>query len=344
MLEPSIGGGGIEHYIYQIAKFGVSTAESAGRSSELEVLLVFREGQEIPKWAEEKAIIYKKRFPFLDRHIGFIQFLYGITADIYFFPTGMAPYGFKRPYAVTIHDLAILKHPEWFPAQWFATRFVLPYSIRNASKVISVSKHTAMDIAALFPKVKKAEVIYLGFELIEISKEQVQSILRKHALKEQQYFFFVGTVEPRKNIIRLIQAHQQSGAEFPLVIAGRKGWKYQDILDTMEHAKEVKYIGYISEEEKQALIKNAKALLWPSLYEGFGLPVLEAYSLGTPVLTSQGTSMEEIVGDNAILVAPEDVESIKNGILRLDGLKVNADIDNHIWERTSKATFDYLTQ
>jgi glycosyltransferase involved in cell wall biosynthesis len=133
---------------------------------------------------------------------------------------------------------------------------------------------------------------------------------------------YVGTLEPRKNIEGLLEAFailKSRGFSHKLVIAGGKGWKYQNIFRTVSRLKldgDVVFTGYVSDAEKNSLMRKAELFVYPSFYEGFGLPVLEAMALGTPVVTSDNSSFPEIVGDAGILVNPYDVNSIAGGMER----------------------------
>jgi glycosyltransferase involved in cell wall biosynthesis len=170
-----------------------------------------------------------------------------------------------------------------------------------------------------------------------------------------EFILFVGTLEPRKNLSSLIKAFEALGSDQTLVIAGKLGWRYSEVMrliaDSPKH-KQIMYLGYIPEEHKPALIKLARVFAWPSLYEGFGLPVLEAMAVGTPVLTSSVTSLPEVVADSALMVNPYNVSEIARGLKAL--LNDQAVRENYIqkglersknftWQHTAKVLYNLLT-
>ena len=142
---------------------------------------------------------------------------------------------------------------------------------------------------------------------------------------KEHYFLFIGTLEPRKNLVRLVEAfneflNETGKQNFRLVLAGKKGWKYDKLFTTIKDLNledKVIYLGYVSLAEKVYLLKNAYVFVFPSLYEGFGLPILEAMNLGVPIITSNVASIPELVIDNALLIKPEEVESIKKALVRI---------------------------
>ena len=153
-------------------------------------------------------------------------------------------------------------------------------------------------------------------------------------LDRGEFYLFIGALEPKKNVVRLIDAYAASGSRRPLVIAGGQGWQneadqermrdprfsgYRFADSTLSKFERVRRISYLPFNQLVALMRSARALLFPSLFEGFGLPVLEAMSLGTPVMTSNVTSLPEVAGDAALLVDPRDVSAMAAAIRRLDG-------------------------
>jgi glycosyltransferase involved in cell wall biosynthesis len=134
------------------------------------------------------------------------------------------------------------------------------------------------------------------------------------------FMLFLNTIEPRKNIIRIIEAFEQLEKPVPLILGGKKGWSYGNIFKRIEQSprrRMIKYLGYIPEEDKPGIIKLSRAVISPSLYEGFGFPPLEGMAVGTPVLTSKITSLPEVVGDSALMVDPYSVADISVGMKEL---------------------------
>ncbi len=150
----------------------------------------------------------------------------------------------------------------------------------------------------------------------------MNAVRQKYALPEQ-FILFLGTIEPRKNIRAIIEAfsyareRQLVGREYELVIAGSKGWKTGPIMRHIEKTHGTSYIGYVDEADKRALMRESSLFVYPSIYEGFGLPVLEALSEGVPTVTSNRSSLPEVAGDGAYLCDPYDVADIARGMARL---------------------------
>jgi len=221
---------------------------------------------------------------------------------------------------VTIHDLVWKFAPSTMrPHSYLLERFQMPYSMKSADAVVVDSHATAVAVLDEFGvDERKVTVISPGAgmqqdnTLIDIRNEQVVG---------QDYFLFVGTLEPRKNLSRLLRAYAKLSAHVKeqanLIIVGGKGWGKVDvraIVAELDLVKYVRILGYVDDSKLLDLYKNAKFLAMPSLYEGFGLPIIEAMIHGVPVLTSDNSSMPEVAGDAGILVDAKDVDSIKKGL------------------------------
>lgn len=229
---------------------------------------------------------------------------------------------------VTIHDLGYEYLPQYheFPHKLWLTYFT-EYACHHATKVIAVSEATKEDIINKFGVAQsKVQVVYEGFDedkYIVPSDVRMVEILEKFGLQRGRYFVFVGTIQPRKNLKRLIRAFANLTKQYPeavLVLAGKKGWMSEDIYllpQELEMTENVKFLGYVSEEEQRALYCGSVAMTFPSLFEGFGLPIIEAQALGVPVLTSQKIPMTEVGGEACEYVDPEDEMEIARGMLRL---------------------------
>jgi glycosyltransferase involved in cell wall biosynthesis len=197
-----------------------------------------------------------------------------------------------------------------------------------------VSKWTANDLITEVPEAEvKTSVIY------EANSLKLSDLIDFDKV-DGEYILFVGTLEPRKNLPRLLQAYALLSKtirdKHPLVIVGGKGWGKDNIYSIIEQlsiSKHVKVLGYLSDEELASVYHQSHLFVMPSLYEGFGLPLLEAMSMGVPVVTSNISSLPEIVGDNAVIVDPNNVESIKDGIEKVL-------IDNELRNQLSKAGLD----
>ncbi|MBB2496863.1 glycosyltransferase family 4 protein [Aquipseudomonas ullengensis] len=218
---------------------------------------------------------------------------------------------------VTIHDLTWKRFPETMkPLQYWSERLQMPHSLRKAARIITISASSRSDLARYFPATQtKVHVIPCGVTRLEAGACE-------RALP-QQYLLFVGTPEPRKNIQRLLEAYAQLAPElrsaYPLVLAGGHGWMVdiEQLVDQLGIRTDVVALGAVSGAELGYIYSKARLLLMPSLYEGFGLPILEAFQFGVPVVTANCSSMPEVAGGGGCLVDPLQVESIRAGIERL---------------------------
>lgn len=265
--------------------------------------------------------------PFLWTQIGLASRTFQDPLDVLFVPAHTLPL-IRRPglpTVMTVHDLGA----EYLPAshqlkQQLYLKFITKYQLQTASHLVAVSEATKKDLMIKTKvKSKDVSVIYEGVNFSSqnpVSLEAAEQTLRKFTLKRHEYFLFVGTIQPRKNLIRLIEAfsiflieNDSADQNFKLVIAGKEGWDFKDILDLPKQLgieKMVKFVGRVDDDELATLYKNALALTYPSLFEGFGLPILESFFFGTPVITSNRSSMPEIAGKGAVLVNPEEVNAI----------------------------------
>ncbi|RPJ80298.1 MAG: glycosyltransferase family 1 protein, partial [Deltaproteobacteria bacterium] len=215
---------------------------------------------------------------------------------------------------VTIHDMTFFLFPEYHLAiKKYYFRFWIQLAAVFAHRIITDSRSTRADFYAFTGKRRhNVTVVPLASSLPEIPnshQDDFRRIQKKYNL-HNDYFLFIGTIEPRKNIIRLIHAFEKLSLEVPvytLVIIGQKGWDYEKVEDLARKsgAKDrIVFTGFVEEVEKLLLLKYAKLFLYPSIYEGFGLPVLEALNFGIPTVTSNVSSMPEIAGDAALKVNP----------------------------------------
>ena len=219
-------------------------------------------------------------------------------ADVLHCPTYYAPISPRVPLVVTVHDLAVWRHPEAF-GRWtraFVPRAV-PRMLRRAARVIAVSEFTRSELV---------ELLRIPEERIAVVPNAVEAVFAPEGERaEGEYVLAVGTLEPRKNLPRSAEAAQLAGHE--LRVVGTEGWGEVRL-------RGARRLGRVSDEELARLFRGALCAVYPSLYEGFGLPVLEAMACGTPVVTSRGGATEEVAGGAAVLVDPLDPEAIAAGI------------------------------
>ena len=284
--------------------------------------------------------------------------------DIFFSPGHYAPRFSPIPSVISIMDLAFFHFPEYFTKKdlqqlhsW--TR----YSVKKARAIITISQASKNDIINLYdvPK-ERVHVVYPGI------KDKPSLSPHVYPMKELQtqysisgnFVLFVGTLQPRKNIVRLIEAFsilkkkKKVAEDLELVIIGKKGWNYEEILQAPEKyqvSDSVKFLDFVSDDHLALFYKNALCFAWPSLYEGFGLPVLEAMSYNCPVITSNVSSLPEAGGDAAIYVDPKSTEDIAEKIEKVVSSKKLREemiekgkkhIKNFSWEKSAKETLAIL--
>ena len=244
-------------------------------------------------------------------------------------PSHVVPTRLDRPSVVTMLDLIFLRFPEYFPIydrNYYRTIF--KRSAHRADHIISISEATKADLMAYFDSdPEKISVIYPAVDegLMPLKESLLKSIRDKFNLPGT-YILYVGNIEPRKNILRLAQAfdmlmtHKKISAKTWLLIVGRKGWFTRRIFSgvaRLKHKDRIRFVGPVYGQDLSGIYQMATVMAYPSLFEGFGYPVLEAMQLGTPVLTSNISSMPEAAGNAAHLVEPEDVQDIADGLEKI---------------------------
>jgi glycosyltransferase involved in cell wall biosynthesis len=239
-------------------------------------------------------------------------------------PAAVPPSGPHQRLVVTVHDLAFLIHPRLYPRQWRAMyRLGLARAARSADAIIAVSRHTAEDLlrrTRIDPR--KVFVVPLAATLPS-SRTTVEEALGRLKIR-LPYVLFVGTLEPRKNLVRLVRAYRRMavrGAPHALVLAGPMGWRHQGLLReiALEGPGEVLLTGPVGPEDLDALYRGASAFAYPSLYEGFGLPVLDAMARGLPCVVSTSSSLPEVAGEAALPVDPRSVAGLAEAMERVVG-------------------------
>ena len=247
--------------------------------------------------------------------------------DVLFVPAHSLPPILPRASAVTIHDLGYLHFPgEHPPATRLLRQFSNRLSARRATRVVAISKATRDDLVRLDRvNPRTISVVHHGkapwFKPVE-DAAQIDAVRARHGL-DRPYFLFVGTLQPRKNLERLLSAFDRVSAERPdllLAMVGAGGWQPERLeraLAGVRARDRVRLLGYVEDDDLPSLLSGSLGLAFPSLYEGFGLPALEAMACATPVLTSNTSSLPEVVGESGLLVDPLDVEAIACGLARL---------------------------
>ncbi len=264
-------------------------------------------------------------FPRLWTHLRLGWELRRRPPDVFFTPAHLIPYRYKRPSVATIHDIGYRRFPEAHPPRQLRyLEWGTRYNANTSRHIIADSEATKADLTRFYAiPPEKVTVLYPGVDplLAQVrDEERITAVCQKYGIS-RPYFLFLSTLQPRKNLARLIQAYVQSGAAPQLVLAGNAGWLSAPIMGEVEQCRadghEIITPGFIADEDKAALLSGAMALLYPSLHEGFGFPVLEAQACGTPVLTANGSSLPEVAGESAFLVDPLDVAAMATAVSRL---------------------------
>jgi len=245
-------------------------------------------------------------------------------ADVFHFPNFTIPPLSHGAAVVNIHDVSFINFPEF--AEKRNLQFLsatLPRTINRADAVITGSKYTAEEIKYCFRiSSEKVFAVYNGISPLFTPRSVDEINITKSSLGiDKPYFLFVGTIEPRKNLTFLFKVFDLlDDFDGILVIAGMAGWKYEGIIESMRKAKRaklIKWIKYIDDKHLPSLYAGAECFIMPSFYEGFGFPPLEAMACGTPVVSSAGGSLKEVLGDAALIVDNFDPEEWKNVIIRV---------------------------
>ena len=241
-----------------------------------------------------------------------VQFATGHVDLIHATTIAMPPK--TAPLVVTIHDLAFLHSPEHFTVR--GNRFFnrgLELALRDADVVACPTKATAADCIAHGFSPEKVRVVPWGVDRRTATPDEVSQVRSRYGLAGP-FILWTGTIEPRKNLARLVEAFLSMDTERTLVLAGPEGWN-EDLAALLGRAGDrVRSLGFVASDELRGLYAAADAFCYPSLFEGFGLPVLEAMAQGTPVVTSRGIATEEVAGGAAVLVDPSNASSIAHGI------------------------------
>jgi len=251
--------------------------------------------------------------------------------DVLFSPSHYTPLFTFTPSYIYLMDMSY----ERFGTEYFTAydinqlRRWTPLSVKKAKKVFTISEFSKKEIADIYKvNPEKIEVIYPSFDKDifhgKIPKTKIDQIRKKYQIKGK-FLFYWGTLQPRKNIARLIEAFSRlKNKSYKLVICGKKGWLYNQIFDLTKRLKiedRVQFIGFAPDEDLPALIKSSQGFILPSLYEGFGMPVIEAQAVGVPVVVSSTSSLPEVAGDSAIFIDdPESVPSIQKSLEQLTSL------------------------
>lgn len=311
-----------------------------------------------------KIVVPRKMWTFLGLSLEFL--LRRSKPDIFFSPTHYLPIFSPSKSLISILDISYIRFPELFRKSDLnqLTKWT-KYSVEKAKGVFTISRASKDDIIKEYgvPE-EKVIVTYPGIksEIRSASwrtkfKMQNSKLLKDKYGVERKYVLFVGTLQPRKNITRLVEAFSLlTNKDINLIIVGKRGWLYEEILGAPKKfgvEDRIKFLDSVTDEDLPIFYQHAVCFVLPSLYEGFGLPVLEAMRYGCPVITSNISSLPEAGGDAALYVDPLDVNDIKNNLeliindekLRKKLVKRGYEqVKKFSWEKTAKQTLDFLTK
>jgi len=244
--------------------------------------------------------------------------------DALFVPAHVLPLVHPRASLVTVHDLGYLYFPRTHPwPQRLYLDVSTRWNVRAAAHLLADSEATKADIVAHYgTPPDKITVAYPGHDetLAPVRNLAAIEAVKTHYGIVGDYFLYLGTLQPRKNLARIITASAALKPETVLVLAGKRGWLYEDLFAQVRRMgleRRVLFPGYVPDENKVALLSGALAFVFPSLYEGFGLPVVEAQACGCPVITSTTSSLPEVAGGTALLVNPGDTDAIAAAMQRI---------------------------
>ncbi len=312
--------------------------------------------------------IRKKDFPFLWTQICFSRQLQKDMPDVLWMPMHNIPLlrrkGLKT--VVTIHDLAYKYFPDHFPpGDLIKINFLSRWAIQKSDRIIAVSESTKKDILKFYPRVKeeKIRVIHHGFDREIFEKER--DLAREKEVQDElgirgEYILYSGALQPRKNLERLVRAfeilksEQKSG--FQLVLLGEKAWLWKSLMERVRQSacqEDIILPGTVAFEKIGHVARGAKLYVFPSLYEGFGIPILEAMAAGVPVIAADNSSLREVGGDAAVYFQAEDErelarkmrEVISSEVLRNELVfKGKEQAKKFSWEKCAKETLSYLSE
>ena len=250
-----------------------------------------------------------------------------VRADVFFSPEAYLSLKTDVPSIATFHDLSLLHYPKH--TGWLVRKYIRHYYPRFAQKaerILTVSEFSKKDLEqTLGVPASKIDVVYNGAheEYRPLSETEIQAVRQQYS-DGKPYFLYVGALQPRKNIDRLLQAFDAFKAEqdsdFQLLLAGRKAWMTRSIERTyqqMAHKQDVRFLDYMPLETLVPVVGAAHAMVYVSLFEGFGIPILESLQCGVPVIASNTSSMPEVAGDAGLLVDPLDVQAIQRAMIRM---------------------------
>ncbi len=334
ILNPEKGeAAGIGHYTYHLIRHLLDLDKINKYTLFFDYRLAKRK---LEKFKRKNVKI--KYFPFrhYKRYLGLVYSRLLVTAtlareniDVFHFPAGNIPAKYTGKKLLTVHDLAVWKHPDLFAKiQRRQARSLTSTTLKNVGKIIAVSEATATDIKEIFDvNPEKIKVIYNGIDkrfFIKPTSDAISDLKKKYKIKKD-YILYLGQLEPRKNLTRLIEAFSELkernlGEDFQLVIAGGSGWLakvIRHIASDSKYSEDIIFTGYIKPDDLTSIYGGAKLFVFPSIYEGFGMPVVEAMACGLPVVLSDIPALKEVAGGIGVLVNPYSVSGMAQAMWKV---------------------------
>jgi glycosyltransferase involved in cell wall biosynthesis len=271
---------------------------------------------------------YKKFLPVAYSHFLVAAVMGQQRLDVIHIPGGAMPVGLHIPTVVTVHDLAIYAHPEWFPKQDLSTKVTYPRTLRVADHLLAVSETTKKDVVERFHiSPRRVTTVYPGVDRAGDDGASHAVVTRKLHLRKP-YVLFLGTLEPRKNVRTIIEGFvlawkkDRTVQEMELLLAGAPGWADGGALAAVKKAAvqtkgAVRLLGYVSREEKRVLLESARVFVFPSFAEGFGLPIIEALAFGIPTIISDIPVFHEVAARAALFFDPKKPAAFEKVLIRL---------------------------
>ena len=358
---------GVEEYVFQLLSAIINNKQVAINSA-TKFVLYTREPliPELENNLPDNVIVKVLKWPpkrfWTQVRLSWEMLFY--APDVLFVPGHVVPLIHPKKTVMTVHDVAAVSFPKSF--NWFERWYSLwsaKYSMKTLWKVIVPSEFTKQELQKLLNIDKKLSSVHVvplaydkKFRVIE-SKEKIEEILNTYHI-QKPFVLSVGRLEAKKNTVRIIHAFEllkkrQMGkwANGQLVLVGGRGHGYEDVEKAIKESpykNDIILPGHVSDPDLPYLMHAADVFVFPSLYEGFGIPILEAYACGTPVVTSNGTSCKEVAGDVAVLVDPLDVDDIASGIeqaMKKEYVEEGLERVKHFsWEKTMEKTLHLLLE
>lgn len=349
-LQFSHDGAGISRYSHKLSEKLLEKNNNIDVLCRTDVIDEFKNSENLIQVNLENAKSYKR---IINEQVKSLKIYKNY--DLVHFLDYATPVLYKGIKVATIHDMAMFAmQDKYTKAQSLTKKILLENTIKNADKLVCISEFTAKELLRYYPNVdeSKLEVVYNGFEYksLVLDRNIVSDTLSKFKISKD-YLLFVGTLSPHKNIERIVEAFNEikrNGYDYQLVICGKKGWLYEEIFNKVKELNlesEVVFTDYVTDEELEVLYQNTKLFVFPSLYEGFGFPPIEAMARKVPVLTSKEGALPEIVGDAALNcdaynihdISVKMIDGLSNEELRCSLIEKGIKRSEYFsWENTSK--------